>query len=343
MRTQTKIVFTTELGLSRQKSALAQAPESCQVIVLGRPDKATLIESLVDADYLISERVGTIDAQVLQSSPRLKLIQRLGSLTHDIDLVAAQSAGIAVCDWPSEVSIRVAEHVVMQLLAVGKKLREVEDITRAASPEWGKSQRTTEDIFSYNWSGRRGINQLWRHTIGIMGLGEIGVEVARRLQGWGCTLIYHKRRQLPARVESELALTYASPNTLYAQSDYVVNLLPYLESTDMLINAEAVAHMKPGAYLVSCGSGSVIDEAALATAVAAGKLAGVAVDTYEWEPIQADNPLLGLARDGFNIVLTPQTAAAGSVNPNNLRAAYSSDYTNIINHLLGNPLLYRIV
>ena len=145
-----------------------------------------------------------------------------------------------------------------------------------------------------------------------MGFGEIGAELARRLAGWEVTLLYNKRRRLPESLEAELSLTYVDIDTLFSQSDYLANLLPYFPCTDLLINAGYFAKMKDGACLVSCGSGSVIDEADLAEAINAGKLGGAALDTFEWEPIKADNPLIALAKAGYNVLLTPHTAAGAS-------------------------------
>jgi lactate dehydrogenase-like 2-hydroxyacid dehydrogenase len=209
-----------------------------------------------------------------------------------------------------------------------------------ASTEWGLSKRTDEDTFAYNWSGRDNVEGLWRKTIGILGFGEIGAELARRLQGWDVRLLYHKRRRLPQSVEQELGLTYVDTEALLRESDYLNNLLPYFPATDMLINADYFNTMKKGAFVVSCGSGSVIDEAALAKAVTTGKLGGAALDTFEWEPIKADNPLIAAAHAGYNILLTPHTAAGASAAAARER---SGDYTNILNHLQGNPIKYRVI
>jgi lactate dehydrogenase-like 2-hydroxyacid dehydrogenase len=173
-----------------------------------------------------------------------------------------------------------------------------------------------------------------------MGFGEIGAELARRLKGWDCTVIYNKRRRLPAEVELELGLAYVDSDTLFSQSDYVVNLLPYFKSTDLMINADVFDTMKAGAALVNCGSGSIIDEAALAAAIQAGKLSGAAMDTYEWEPIKADNPLIALAKQGYNVLLTPHIAAGDTAAAAQERFG---DYTNLVNHINGRPLKYRVV
>jgi phosphoglycerate dehydrogenase-like enzyme len=337
-----KTIFTTDRGKWHQQTVLAVAPENLDITMLRVPDKVTLMEALKDAKFLISERFGGIDAEMIQRAPKLKLIQRLGSLTYDIDLKAAEKAGVAVCYLPQSGVIHVAEHLVMQMLAVSKKLKEVESITLAARPDWGQSHRTDEDTFAYNWSKRIGVGQIWQRTIGIIGFGEIGVELSRRMQGWGCTVLYNKRSRLPERVEADLRLTYVSQDELFTHSDILVNLLPFVPGTDMLLNAAVFEAMKPRAILVSCGSGSTIDETALADAVRAGKLMGAALDTFEYEPIQADNPLIAAAQDGFNILLTPHTAA-GTADHEGHVPDRSGDYVNIVHFLAGKPLRYQVV
>jgi phosphoglycerate dehydrogenase-like enzyme len=316
-----KVVFTTDRGEWHQQTALASAPQNLDITMLRVPKKTTLIASLQDAEFLISERFGVIDVEIIQNTSHLKLIQRLGSLVHDIDLNAAAQAGIAVCYKPVGGVIRVAEHLIMQLLAITKKLREVEAIALAASPEWGVSHRTDEDTFAYNWSERK---------------------LAKRLKGWGCTVLYNKRSRLPERVETDIGLAYVTQGELFSRSDYLVNLLPFVPGTDMLLNASVFEQMKPRAYFVSCGSGSTIDEAALAEAVRSGKLAGAALDTFEYEPILADNPLIAAAKEGYNILLTPHTAA-GTVDHDGGTPNRAGDYVNITNYLAGRPLEHQVV
>ncbi len=334
-----KTVFTTERGQRHQQAALQAAPPMLDVVMLRQPDRATLAAALADADYLISERTGVIDAELIRAAPRLKLILRLGSLTYDIAVDAAREAGIVVCSWPVATVIRVAEHIVMQMLALTKKLRESESVALAASAEWGESKRTNEDTFAYNWSRRDDVGGLWGRTVGILGFGEIGAELGRRLAGWDVRLLYNKRRRLPVAVEQELGLTYVETGALFAESDIVANLLPYFPNTDLSIGADAFARMKEGAWLVSCGSGSVIDEAALAEAIRSGRLAGAALDTFEWEPVRDDNPLVALGRAGYNVLLTPHTAAGTSSAASGERA---QDYSNVLAHIEGRPIRYRI-
>jgi phosphoglycerate dehydrogenase-like enzyme len=337
-----KTIYTTERALFHQTRALAAAPDALEITMLRQPDRDTLMPLLGETEIFISERAGVIDADMIAAAPHLKLILRLGSFTHDIDLDAAKSAGVIVCTSPDVGVIRVAEHVILQMLTLAKRINDVQRVALEARPDWRESQRTDEDTFAYNWSGRQGINQFWERTVGIIGFGEISAELARRLAGWGCTLVYDKRRRLPESVERALGLQYATRESLLAHSDYVVNLLPFFPETDMSLNADTFAMMKDGAYFVSCGSGSVIDEAALADAVRTGKLAGCALDTYEWEPIRAGHPLIAMAQAGANVLLTPHTAA-GSSTGQIADKERRDDYRVVVRYLNGEPLPHRVV
>lgn len=338
-----KVLFLTERSTRHQQSALASAPPELDVTMLRHLARSDLLTHLRDTEFLISERAGAIDAGLIEAAPRLRLIQRLGSLTYDIDVAAAQRRGIAVCYWPIRGCILAAEHVIMQILALVKKLPEVKAVAEAAA-DWGRPQRTDENIFAYNWSGRTGIGGIAGATVGILGFGEIGVELARRLRPFlPAQRIYHKRRRLPPQVEQELELIYAGQDEVIAASDFLCSLLPYSAETDHLLGATAFARMKPGAFLVHCGSGSVIDESALADAIRRGHLGGAALDTFEWEPIQPDNPLLPLARDPqYNVLLTPHTAAGTGRSNESSSSRRQSDYLNIQRLLRGEPLLYQV-
>lgn len=269
----------------------------------------------------------------------MRLIQRLGSLVFDIDLGAAQRAGVMVALWPVLGCVMVAEHMVMQMLALVKHLPETAAIAQAAA-DWGRAaRRTDENVFAYNWSGRANVGGIFGQTVGILGFGEIGAELARRLRPFAPRgVLYHKRHPLPAFVEAELGITYATRQEIIMASDFLCVLLPYMPETDLSINEAVFAQMKPGAFLVHCGSGSVIDEAALAAALTAGQLAGAALDTFEWEPLQADNPLVALAREPTaNVLLTPHTAAG------TLPGGREGDWANIQRVLGGEEPLYRVV
>jgi len=327
------ILFLTNRSVRHQQAARQAAPPEIERIrFLRRPAQAEVLAAIVDADFLISERSGVIDRAIIQAGRRLRLIQRLGSLVHDIDLAAARQAGVPVCCYPLPGARAVAEHLVWQMLSLLRRAHDGESAAQAAG-DWGPSRCTDENVFATNWSGRTGVRSLHGRTVGILSLGEIGVETARRLRGFGCRLLYHKRSRLPDRVENELGIRYCGVDELYAESTILCNLLPYSPATDRLLNGAVFAQMQPGSYVVSCGSGGVIDETALAAA-----LAGAALDTFEWEPIRPDNPLLPLARDpAQNVVLTPHTAFLGDA------ADRREEFANVRCLLAGEPLQQRVV
>ncbi len=341
-----QVLFLTERSPRHQQAALDAAPPELAVTMLRTPDRATLLARLPEFDFLITERTGVIDAELIAASPKLKMIQRLGSLVFDIDVAAAQSRGIPVCSWPIEGCILVAEHMMMQLLALAKRLPEVQAIAEAAG-EWSRpSRRTDENTFAYNWSGRTDIGGLYQKRIGILGFGEIGAELARRLRGFApAQILYYKRNRLPGAVEAELGITYATQDEIIAQSDFLCSLLPFYPATELSLNHAVFARMQPGAKLVSCGSGSVIQENELAAALQSGQVGGVALDTFEWEPLQPDNPLLQLLHDQqndqrMNILLTPHTAAGAL--PKGQSGSRIEDYANIIHFLNGQKPLYQV-
>lgn len=325
------ILFLTERSPRHQQAAMDATPPGATVIMLRHGDRDAILAQLPAADFLISERAGVIDAAMIAAGKKLQLIQRLGTLTHDIDLDAARAAGIPVYTLPVRGCVMVAEHMVMQMLALLKRLPEVRAVAQAAA-DWGRpSLRTDENVFAYNWSRRTGVRSLAGATVGIAGFGEIGAELARRLRAFQpAQVLYHKRTQLPPAVEAELGITYAPPETLYAQSEILCSLLPYAPATDMSLNAAVFAAMPLAALLVHCGSGSVIDETALATAIRSGRLGGAALDTFEWEPLRADNPLVALANDpAMNVLLTPHTAAGTGSG----QGGRHSDFVNVVRAL----------
>jgi len=331
------ILFLTDRSERHQQAARDAAPlEIDGIRFLRKPAKAEILAAIAETDFLISERAGVIDGEIIRAGKRLRLIQRLGSLTHDIDLDEARAAGVPVCDFPLPGAVNVAEHLIWQILTLLRRAHDGEAITQAAG-DWGASRRTDENLFATNWSRRTGIRSLDGLTVGILGFGEIGVETARRLRAFGCRMLYQKRVRLPERIEEELGIKFGTSDELYQQSHILCNLLPYSPATDRLLDRRVFAQMQPGSYLVNCGSGSVIDEAALAAALASGHLAGAALDTFEWEPIPPDNPLLPLARDpAANVVLTPHTAFLGGMGDRR------EEYDNIRRLLAGESLRNRI-
>lgn len=331
--TKPRILFLTDRSEFHQQQALRDAPPELGVIMRRRPSSDELNEILPTVQFIISERTEIVSRAMIERASNLKLIVRLGSLLVGIDTEAAREKKIKVVLQPVVGTIYVAEHILMMTLATLKHLGR--SLWQANAAEHGKpARRTDENNFAFNWLGIGDIGRLYQKTIGIIGMGEIGVEFTRRSLGFAPTaMLYHKRIPYPADIEQTLALTYAEISEIAERADVVISLLPYSTETDRSINEAFFDRMKPGAILVHAGSGSVIDETALLDALKVGKLAGAALDTYEYEPLQPDHALVRYARDpNSNLLLTPHTAGAS------LPASRAGDYAEIVRYMKDNAI-----
>ena len=335
--TRLRVLWLTDRSEWHQQQALAAAPAELEVIIRRRPAQDELMTQLATAEFLVSERSEPVTAAMIAAAPKLKLIVRHGSLNYDIDTGAATQAGVRVSMQPVPGTVYAAEHALLMILAVIKKLGR--GLAAALRADHGlPAKRTDENTFAFNWLGYTDVGGLIGKTVAIVGMGEIGVELTRRLIPFlPSAILYNKRRAYPSGVERDLHLTYADLDTCVRRADVLVSLLPYAPETDRSLNTAAFAKMKPSAVLVHLGSGSVIDEPALIDALQAGKLDGVALDTYEYEPLQPDHPLVRAARDPqLNLLLTPHTAGAS------LPPGRADDYTEIMRFLRGETLQFAI-
>ncbi len=333
------VLWLTERSQRHQARALASAPDELAITILRQPSPAELSPYLAQTEILISERRGIIDAHLLEQMPRLKFILRLGATAHDIDLQATAERHIPVSCQPDLGNILVAEHCIMMILALSKRLNFAQSAAQSHAGQQ-TAHRTDENTFAYNWAGVDNVLSLYGKTVGILGLGDIGIELARRLQAFlPAKILYNKRNRLPQGVEAQLGLTYASLETCYQTADIVVSLLPYSPETDYLVDETAFSQMKTSAFFVQVGSGSTIDEQALTEALLQGKLAGAALDTFEYEPLPADHPLRALAKNpAINLMLTPHIAAGTTAHVQNR----GYEYVEIKRFLNGEPLQLRV-
>lgn len=332
-----RVLFLTDRSEFHQQHVLRYAPPNMDVIMRRRPDPAELDNLLPTIDYMISERGEVVSAAMIGAAPKLRLIVRLGSLLVGIDQAAARERHIPIALQPIVGTIYVAEHVLMMALATLKHLGR--SLWQANSAEYLKeARRTDENTFSFNWLNIPDIGGLYEKSIGILGMGEIGVEFARRAVGFRpMAIYYHKRTRYPEALEKELGLTYADLDHLSRHSDVLISLLPYSGETDQTIDRTLFDKLKQGAILVHAGSGSVINETDMIAAIQSGQLAGAALDTFEFEPLVSENPLVAIARDPLlNLLLTPHTAAAS------LPESREEDYGEIVRHMEGEPLRFVV-
>lgn len=261
-----------------------------------------LLRAVAGADIIIGDYTfNTImDEEVMQAAAPCLLIQQPSVGYQHIDIDAAARAGIPVANVAGANSIGVAEHTIMAALMLLKKLMMQHEKTKAG--EWAQDEMATYGVF-----------ELFGKTMGIIGMGQIGREVAMRARPFGCAMIYYDINALPPEVEAELGVSARGLDELLSEADVVTLHAPLTPETENMLSAERFALMKPGAVLVNVARGGLVDEKALADALDEGRLAGAAVDVFSEEPVREDNPLLSAP----NTVLTPHTA--GATNESRLR------------------------
>lgn len=257
---------------------------------LGRDE---LLQHVAGADALVTMLYDTVDGELMDAAgDGLRVIANVAVGYDNIDVEAARSRGIAVANTPGVLTDATADLAFGLLLSVTRRLGEGERLIRR-----GDAWRWELDFML--GSGLQG------HTIGIVGFGGIGRAVARRARAFGMDVVYSSRRPAPETVEQELGARLLELGELLAEAKVVSLHCPLTPATRHLIDAPALARMRPDAYLVNTARGPVVNEQALVRALEAGEIAGAALDVFEREP-EVEAGLLALE----NVVLAPHLGSA---------------------------------
>ena len=254
------------------------------------PEKDALAAELADADALLVRSAVFVDAGMMDKAPVLRVIGRAGVGVDNIDLDAATKRGICVMNTPGGNAIAVAEHTLALMLALARHLTRADSTTHAGKWE-KKSLQGTE---------------LRAKTLGIVGLGKVGMEVAKRAQSFGMKVVAHDP-YVAASLAQQLQITLAPLDDLFASSDYITLHVGLTPQTQGMINAQSLAKMKKGARLVNCARGELLDDAAVVAALESGQLGGAALDVFASEPLKES-----AYHRKANVILTPHIA--GSTN-----------------------------
>jgi phosphoglycerate dehydrogenase-like enzyme len=233
------------------------------------------------------------DEEILAACPKLKIVQRFGVGYERLDLEAAAKRGIFCCNLAGVNRETVADHGMAMIMALVRNLVPANELTREA--KWGEARM----VFGSSI-------ELRGKTLGIFGLGNTGACLAERGRGFGMQIAYNDIRTIDPEVVESLGAVFMAKEELLANSDVVSINVNFNPTAAGLIDAKAISTMKPGAYLVCCARGGIIDEHALADALNEGRLAGAGIDVFGQEPFPPDNPLLSAQ----NIILTPHMAGA---------------------------------
>jgi glyoxylate reductase len=253
--------------------------------------KAELIRRLKGKDGLICHIISAIDDEVL-ALPGLKVVSNVAVGFNNIDVAAARRRGVVVTNTPDVLTETTADFAWTLLMAAARRVVEADHFARSGN--WTRWQ----------W------DLLWGHdvhgkTLGVIGFGRIGRAVARRALGFGMRVLYHDTVRADTAVERELKATYAEPDTLLRESDFVSLHTLLIPETRHLIGERALRLMKKTAILVNAARGPIVDEAALVKALGEGWIAGAGLDVFEEEP-KIHPGLLTLR----NVVLAPHIASA---------------------------------
>jgi len=265
-------------------------------------------ERAASAEVLIVQDE-SLSAETIGRSANLSLIIQLAPGRGQVDRDAAESRGITTEVVHNAALIGVAEHTLLLMLALAKRLPEVHRRTQQSLyPDAIMPRVTTQTEYEFNWSGVQGMNVLYRRTLGIVGLGFIGQLVAERAKAFGMRVLYFDPQRIPSEDESRLGVQYVARDELLASSDYVTLHTRVTPETEKMIDATALSTMKPTACLINTARGRLVDEEALCNAIAQEQIAGAALDVFWKEPPEKDNPLL----DFPNVVLTSHCAGIWS-------------------------------
>lgn len=317
-------------GLSPRGVEVLRRTEKLEVDVQDRLGTDALLACIDNYDGLIVRSATKVTAPLLQATRRLKVVGRAGVGVDNVDVEAATARGILVMNAPSGNTLTTAEHTFSLLLALAKNVPQATASMKAG--RWEKKAFLSVEV-----AGK---------TLGVIGLGRIGSEVARRAKGFAMRVISYDPF-ISEEAAAALGVELVEIKDLLRRSDFITIHTPLTPETHHLIDADAIAQMKTGVRLVNCARGGIIEEAALAEALKAGRVAGAALDVFEQEPITS-SPLFGLS----NFICTPHLGASSEEAQENVAVEIAQqvvDYLqkgiirNAVNAPSMDPELYKVL
>lgn len=266
-----------------------KAVDSFTVNAPGQMPRAETLATIPEAEALIIRSATKVDAEMIAAASKLKAIARAGVGVDNVDVAAATERGIVVMNTPEGNTIATAEHAFGLMLALARHIPEAEISMRGG--KWDRK--------SFMGTELRG------KTLGIIGFGRIGRAIAKRAIAFEMTVVAYDP-YISADVAAELGVALVSLDYIYSHADFITLHSVITEETRGLICADSIAKMKRGVRIINAARGALINEAELAAAIQSGQVAGAALDVYNQEPPEPNNPLVGLP----GVVHTPHLAAS---------------------------------
>jgi D-3-phosphoglycerate dehydrogenase len=328
MEAQMLRVLVTD-DLSPQALEHLEMADDVEYDVVRRPPPDELRRIIPEYDAVIIRSSSRIDAGVLASAPKLRVVGRAGVGLDNVDIDEASLRGIIVMNTPGANTVATAEHTMAMLLALCRNIPQADRSMRDG--EWARSRYT-------------GV-QLYGKVLGVVGLGRIGARVAQRAQAFGMVVLAHDP-YLNQELAHEMNVQLVTLEELLSRSDFITLHAALTSDTANMIDAERIASMKPGVRLVNCARGGLVEEDALLDGLRSGHIAGAALDVFVDEPLAGDHPLRTLG----NVVLTPHLAASTveaqrdvgtQIADQVLDALRGVDYRNAVNVPVADPTVFR--
>ena len=286
----TKVVFLTGLKEALIEEVVSYSPPDYEVVVLDKSStEEQRINEVRDADFLLCYGQDPSD-EVIKSLEKCRLVQLLAAGYDRMNLDLLAELEIPCANNGGANSWAVADQAVLLMLAIYKQLLASDNSTREG--------RWAEPITGQNTF------EMADKKVGILGIGNIGRQVAKRVQGFDAKVQYFDLYPLDERTAEELNVTYVSLDELFSTSDIISCHTPLTNDTKHIVNANTLSLMKPTAILINTARGPVVDEEALISALQSGVIAAAGLDVFEKEPVSPDNPLLKMD----NVVATPHMA-----------------------------------
>jgi D-3-phosphoglycerate dehydrogenase len=266
-----------------------QCPHFIVTVLKERLKEEQLLPLVADVDAMVVRSETKITKGIIAAAPNLKVVGRAGVGVDNVDVEAATARGIVVMNTPSGNTISTAELTFSMLMSLARKI-----------PQANASMKAGE----WNRKAFQGV-ELYNKTLGILGMGRIGTEVARRAIVFGMRVLAYDPYLTISRANA-LQVELVELDEIYARCDFITVHMPMSDETKGMINAAAFAKMKPGARVLNCARGGIINEKDLYDAIKGGKIAGAALDVYETEPLPKEFPL----RDLPQVIMTPHLGAS---------------------------------
>ena len=293
-------------------TAVELAAEFAELDLLCPRGEQTVSELAADdIDGLIAQ-TAPVDEELLGKLDNLRAVLKLGRSYYNVDAAAVRRRGLIFGCVPRKGPNCVAELAMTLILSLSKDLiLSHESVAVAAYSYRGlKPELTAERKIAFHWMHNMRVHEVSGKTLGIIGMGEIGCELARRSSVMGMTNLYYKRSRLSAELEADFDASYRDLDDLLRESDYVCIATPQTPQTEGMIGAEQLALMKESACLVNIARGRIVDEDALIAALQENRIAGAGLDVFAYEPLPADSPLCSLD----NVILTPHIGGGTGTN-----------------------------